>query len=86
MSLRKKTGARPAPGYGRRGAHRPAQTVPSLFLGNIDEDEQAARIYDVMLKSPASEDIDNWVVYFHNEVEHPFMRVAVESIVCVQTH
>ena len=50
------------------------------FWGNIDEDEQAARIYDVMLKSPASEDIDNWVAYFHNEVEYPFHAV-VEGLV-----
>ena len=56
------------------------QLFHRYFWGNIDEDEQAARIYNVMLKSPASEDIDNWVAYFHNEVEYPFHAV-VEGLV-----
>lgn len=50
------------------------------FWGDIDEDEQAARIFGIMLQSPSSEDIDNWLAYFNAEVEYPFPAV-VEGLV-----
>lgn len=51
-----------------------------FFWGNIDEDEQAARLYRIMLHAPAAEDIDNWITYFRNEVEFPFPAV-VEGLI-----
>lgn len=51
-----------------------------FFWGDVQEDEQAARIFDIMLRSPNSEDIDNWAAYFNTEVEYPFYAV-VEGLV-----
>ncbi len=50
------------------------------FWGDIEEDEQAARIFRIMLQSPADDDIDNWVAFFNSEVEYPFPAV-VEGLV-----
>ncbi|MCB0595801.1 MAG: hypothetical protein H6557_25560 [Lewinellaceae bacterium] len=52
------------------------QLFHRFFWGDIQDDEQAARMYRIMLASPASEDIDNWIAYFHNEVEYPFPAVV----------
>lgn len=56
------------------------QLFHRYFWGDIKEDEQAARIFDIMLQAPAEEDIDNWLAYFNSEVEYPFSAV-VEGLV-----
>ncbi|MCB0547401.1 MAG: hypothetical protein KDD19_07405 [Phaeodactylibacter sp.] len=56
------------------------QLFHRYFWGDIEEDQQAARIYRIMLQSPAADDIDNWATYFGSEVDYPFPAV-VEGLV-----
>ncbi|MCB0571609.1 MAG: hypothetical protein KDC66_17685 [Phaeodactylibacter sp.] len=50
------------------------------FWGNIEEDQQAARLYDIMMRDAETEDIDNWVAYFRKEVDFPF-DAQVEGLI-----
>ncbi|MCB9265098.1 MAG: hypothetical protein H6558_08750 [Lewinellaceae bacterium] len=52
------------------------QLFHRYFWGNIKEDEQAARIYEIMLRAPAEDDISNWATYFSNDVAYPFAAVV----------
>lgn len=50
------------------------------FWGDIDEDEQAARLYEIMMKAPAEDDISNWISFFQDEAAFPFPAV-VEGLI-----
>ncbi|MCB9299498.1 MAG: hypothetical protein H6566_02550 [Lewinellaceae bacterium] len=50
------------------------------FWGEISQDAQAARVFEIMMKEPAAEDIDNWINYFRKEVEFPF-NAQVEGLI-----
>ncbi len=53
------------------------------FWGNVDEDKQAARVFGIMMRQPAADDIDNWLAYFRDEVEFPF-DAQVEGLILRQ--
>lgn len=55
-------------------------TYHRYFWGNIEEDQQANRIYQIMMKRPAADDLDNWLDYFQHEVHYPLPAVAAGII------
>jgi predicted nuclease with TOPRIM domain len=50
------------------------------FWGDVESNDAAARIYRIMMKSPARTDIDNWLDYFAKQVQFPF-DAQVEGLI-----
>ncbi len=53
------------------------------FWGDVEQDNQAARIHRILMRNPAGTDLDNWMDYFAEEVQFPF-RARVEGMVLQQ--
>ena len=50
------------------------------FWGDIKDNAAAVRIFDIMMRAPAADDLDNWAAYFAQEVQFPF-DAQVEGLI-----